>query len=179
MLLSDKFQSVMNIKPFRILAMGLVLILSACQFQPLHGNNSVVSGSTDLSAVEVSQVNTRVAQQLRNHLVFLMTGGFPSDQKTYEAKLRVTWINNQLAAISDPTVQDTTAGTVTVTAGYDLIDLSTGKTVATGSRVASASYDRTGQVFANERAVRDAENRAAKEAAEALRLAIASDLANR
>ena len=39
-----------------------------------------------------------------------------------------------------------------------------------------AFYDRTGQVFANRRAERDAENRAAREAAESIRFAIASDL---
>ncbi len=169
--------SVAQIKTlFRLLAVGCVVIgVSACQFQPLHGSGGATGTSGGLSTVSVSQVNSRVAQQLRNHLLFLLNGGFSSADKTHEARIRVSWDNRQLAAIPNQ-VNDTTAGVVTVTVSYDLIDLSDGKAIATGTRKASASYDRTGQVFANKRAERDAENRAAKAAAEALRLAIASDL---
>lgn len=161
---------------FRLLAIGfLAVALSACQFQPLHGSGGTIGTSGGLSNVGVSQVDSRVAQQLRNHLLFLLNGGFGSTEKTHEARIRVSWDNKQLAAIPNQ-VNDTTAGVITVTVSYDLVSLADGKAIASGTRRASASYDRTGQVFANERAERDAENRAAKAAAEALRLAIASDL---
>lgn len=156
-------------------ALIFIAVLSACQFQPLHGsNNASLTASGGLSSVAVSQVDSRVALQVRNHLLFLLNGGYASAEKSHEARIRVSWDNKLLAAIEG--VQDSTSGTVTVTVTYDLVDLSSGKAIATGTRKAIASYDRTGQVFANERAERDAENRAAKEAAEALRLAIASDL---
>jgi len=129
-----------------------------------------------LASVGVSHVDSRVAQQVRNHLLFLLNGGGPSVEKTHEARIRVTWTNKLLAQI--PTVQDSTSGTVTVTVSYDLVENASGDVIQSGQRQAVASYDRTGQVFANNRAERDAENRAAKEAAEALRLAIASDLNN-
>jgi LPS-assembly lipoprotein len=73
-------------------------------------------------------------------------------------------------------LSDTTAGFVTVTASYILIDTDNQKRIASGSRKASAYFDRTSQIFANQRAVRDAENRAGREVAEKLRFAIASDL---
>ncbi|MEM9331732.1 MAG: LPS assembly lipoprotein LptE [Pseudomonadota bacterium] len=150
-------------------------VLAGCQFQPLYGDRSAsLQSGIDLSSVSVSQVDNRVAQQVRNHLIFILGGSNTSAQKTHEARIRVSFNNKQLAAIEG--VQDSTSGTVTVIASYDLIDLATGKAIANGSRQAQASYDRTGQVFANERAERDAENRAAKETAESLRLAIASDL---
>lgn len=162
---------------FRLVAVMLaVLGISACQFQPLHGSNGALGTSGGLASVSVSQVNTRVAQQVRNHLLFLLNGGFGGAEKTHEARIRVSWDNKQLAAIPDQNVNDTTAGVITVTVSYDLINLADGKAIASGTRKATAAYDRTGQVFANQRAERDAENRAAKEAAEALRLAIASDL---
>ena len=155
--------------------MGLMVFLASCQFQPLYGNQSTLSGSTSqLSAVDVSQVNSRVGQQVRNHLLFLLNGGFGNTEKTHEANIRVTWNNRQLAAIQG--VRDNVSGTVTVIVSYDLINLSDGSIVASGSRQAEAAYDRTGQVFANVRAERDAENRASKEVAESIRLAIASDL---
>lgn len=151
------------------------LLLAACQFQPLHGSQSAKPTNVGgLSAVSVSQVNSRVAQQVRNHLLFLLNGGFDSVEKTHEARIRVTWYNTQQAAIQG--VRDNVSGTITVVASYDLIDLSSGKSIGNGSRQTQAYYDRTGQVFANKRAEIDAENRAAKEAAESLRSAIASEL---
>ncbi|MGI9351618.1 MAG: LPS assembly lipoprotein LptE [Rhizobiaceae bacterium] len=177
-MLSSSVFSISRAWLFKLFAIGLVVFgLSACQFRPLYGNSSdggSLENGVNLSAVSVSQVNSRVAQQVRNHLIFLLDGGFTNPGKTHEAKIRVTWDNRQLASIQG--VQDSTSGTITVTASYDLIELSSGKAIASGSRQANSSYDRTGQVFANERAERDAENRAAKATAESLRLAIASDL---
>ncbi len=174
MLLSNRLVKIASY-PFKSLSLGLLLALSACQFQPLYGDRSgALQSGQNLSMVSVSQVDTRVAQQVRNHLLFLLNGGNDSFETTYEAKIRVVSRNQQLASIQN--VQDSTSGTVTVVVSYDLIDLSTGKSVANGKREAFASYDRTAQVFANERAERDAENRAARETAESLRLAIAADL---
>ena len=158
----------------KVAALLFVLLLTACQFQPLHGSNSNSTVSRGLASVGVSQVDSRVGQQVRNHLLFLLNGGGPVVDKTHEARIRVTWSNKLLAAI--PTVQDSTSGTITVTVSYDLVENASGNIIKSGQRKAIASYDRTGQVFANNRAERDAENRAAREAAEALRLAIASDL---
>lgn len=155
------------------IALLAVLFLSACQFQPLYGERTPGEGG-GLEQVGVGSADNRVGQQVRNQLLFLLNGGFASSQKTHEAKLRVSYNNVLSAAL--PGVADTTAGTVTVRVSYDLIDLKTGETVTSGSRDAAASYDRTGQVLSNNRATRDAENRAAKEVAEALRLAIASDI---
>lgn len=170
MLLSD-----LTCRLSKAFAIVSVLILAGCQFQPLYGNRTAISQSgSGLANVSVSQVNTRVAQQVRNHLIFLMHGNSSNAEKTHEARIRVSWVNKQLASIQG--VRDSTSGNVTVTASYTLVDLATGKSVADGTRQSIASYDRTGQVFANERAERDAQNRAAKEAAESLRLAIAADL---
>ena len=159
--------------------MALVLIcftgLSACQFKPLHGSDQISSGASGgLSTVSVSHVNSRVGQQVRNHLLFLLHGGNSSVEKTHEARIRVTWKNKLLSQITG--IQDSSAGTISVIVSYDLVDLATGKPIASGTRQADASYDRTGQVFANKRAERDAENRAAVEAAESVRLAIAGHL---
>ncbi|MEM7215940.1 MAG: hypothetical protein AAF423_10395, partial [Pseudomonadota bacterium] len=59
----------------RIVAVLLFAALTACQFQPLYGEQSAsLSSGPNLSAVSVSQVNSRVAQQVRNHLIFLLHG---------------------------------------------------------------------------------------------------------
>jgi LPS-assembly lipoprotein len=63
-----------------------------------------------------------------------------------------------------------------LTSSYVLTKARTGEAVATGTRRISSSYDRSRQEFAALRAERDAENRAARELAELLRLAIAQDI---
>ena len=153
------------------------LLLGGCTWQPLYstsGRADTGLASSALSQVSVTQVDTRVGQQVRNHLIFLLQGGRDAKATRYRLQLRVSDIRNEYAAVEN--IRDFTAGSITVTASYDLIDTTTNTRVAGASRVATATYDRTGQSFANERASRDAENRAAREAAEQLRLAIAADL---
>lgn len=155
------------------LTLALLGALSACTFQPMHGTTGAVS-NTSLSNVGVQEVDTRVGQQVRNHLLFLMKGGRDYGHDQYEARLLISSSTRQTSV--QPGVRGTTAGYVVVTASYALIETRTGKRVAGGSRNSFASFDRTTQNFANERAVLDAENRAGKAVAEQLRLAIASDL---
>ena len=71
---------------------------------------------------------------------------------------------------------EATAGTVTLTASYALTDAKTGTTIATGKRSITSSFDKPRQEFASYRAQIDAENRAARELADLLRLSIAQDL---
>ena len=157
------------------IAILALLILNACQFQPLHGDRAAGRGG-GLEHVGVDFVDSRVAQQVRNHLLFLFNGGFASTEKTHEVKLSVRSNDKQTSSL--PSVEDSTAGTVTVIVNYEIIDLKNQEILAKGKRDSAASYDRTGQVFANNRAVRDAENRAAKEAAEAVRLAVSAHMSN-
>ncbi|RVC45897.1 hypothetical protein EN779_32345, partial [Mesorhizobium sp. M4B.F.Ca.ET.088.02.2.1] len=69
-----------------------------------------------------------------------------------------------------------TAGTVTLTSSYVLTDASTGTVIATGKRSVPSSFDRPRQEYASYRAQIDAENRAARELADLLRLSVAQDL---
>ena len=71
----------------------------------------------------------------------------------------------------------TQSAQATITVSYRLIDNATNKPISEGVRRAFASFDQTPQKYANERSARDAQNRAAKEVAQRLRLAIAKALA--
>lgn len=161
---------------FRLSLIVTLAALCGCVYQPLYGDGLPGQGSygVALSQVWVEEAESRVGQQVRNHLIFLLQGGRDDPQTRYLAKLRVLDINRRFAAVEG--VRDQTAGSVTVTVSYDLIDREGNIIVAEGHRVARATFDRTGQSFANSRALRDAENRAAHEAAEELRLAFAADL---
>jgi LPS-assembly lipoprotein len=157
---------------------GLLLLPGGCVFQPLHGSGAgeyaSLPGGQALSNIYVSEVDTRVAQQVRNELIFLLQGGPSNTKARYRVDLRIVDTNRRFAAVEN--VRDRTAGSVTVSARYDLVDTADLTNIASGTRVATASYDRTPQSFANQRAVRDAENRAAQAVAEKLRLALAAEL---
>ena len=162
-----------------LLVLAVAATVSACTWQPLYGTGNYTSKQTPggyaLQQVHVAEVSTRPAQQIRNHLIFLLQGGKDNPDVPYLVKLRVGRTGENVAAVKD--IRDFTAGIVTFTVSYDLFEKATMNRVATGTRSATATYDRTSQNFANERAVRDAENRAALDAAEQLRMAIAADLA--
>lgn len=166
---------------FALLA-GLLAIastgISGCTVQPLNSVES--SGSvtpSELSGIDILEVNTRTGQQVRNHLVFGLNGGGHPTGATHSLKLGVTTSTADIAFVTATT--SPTAAQVTVTAQYTLRESSSKETIATGVRQAIASFDRTNQSFANQRAQRDAENRAAKEVAEQLRLVIAATIAGR
>lgn len=165
-----------------ILALTALTGLTACQFQPLYatGAGTIANTSTALTSIAVAEVDTRAAQQVRNHLIFLLSGGSTPVTPTHEVRLRVSKANSTLASkvttASDQQI-GSTAGTVTVTVSYEIYDFASKEITHSGRRNASASYDRTSQSFAATRAERDAVNRAAREAAEQVRLAIAADFA--
>jgi len=124
----------------------------------------------------VAPVSDRVSQEVRNHLIFLLSGsaGEPASAR-YTARLSVSVADASAASIQVGRDDEPTASLVTVNVAYALTD-ATGNTVGQGSRSAQAPYDVSPQQFAALRAGRDAQNRAAREAAELVRLAIAQDL---
>lgn len=164
---------------------GLALafaVASGCTVRPLLATPDVAPGSVAaapaLSSIAVSPVDTRYAQQVRNHLIFLLNGGAgqPANAR-YTLDLSVTRSTSAAAQIQVGTDNEPTAGTLTMIASYTIKDGQTAQPVATGRRQVTSAYDVPRQEFAALRAVRDAEDRAARELAELLRLALGQDLA--
>lgn len=192
MSLPDKAKQTMNRSDVRAgrLVTGAVLLsvalASACTVRPLYSNQPLtVGGQTlateELASISVKPVRTRYAQQVRNNLIFGLTHGKGEPASpVYSLDLGVTESIQSAASIQVTTDQDEpSAGIVTLTADYRLTEVSTGKLVGAGKRSISSSFDRPKQEFATYRAELDAENRAARELAEILRLALAQDLAKR
>jgi len=192
MSLPDKAKQTMNSSGVRAgrLVTGAVLLsvalASACTVRPLYSNQPLtVGGQTvtteELASISVKPVRTRYAQQVRNNLIFGLTHGKGEPASpVYSLDLGVTESIQSAASIQVTTDQDEpSAGIVTLTADYRLTEVSTGKLVGAGKRSISSSFDRPKQEFATYRAELDAENRAARELAEILRLALAQDLAKR
>ena len=158
-----------------------VAVLSACTVQPLYYNPSsggVPTGVTaELSSIAIKPVETRYAQEVRNHLIFLLNGGSgqPADAR-YTLALNVTALRQSAAVVQRAEENEPTAATVTLIANYVLTETATGTVVADGRRQIISSYDLPRQEFAAYRAERDAQNRAARELAELLKLTLAQQL---
>ena len=142
--------------------------LGACQVSPLYGTGP---SSVPLGTVAVAPVTTRVAQQVRNVLIEDL--GRPTVVDPFRLTLAVT--AGEASFLRSEQLDRPTRGSVTVTVTYTLADGDA--TVAGGTERAEARFDAPIQLFARQRAVRDAENRAARLAAQRVRLAIAPTLA--
>ena len=159
-----------------------LLALSGCQVRPLYSTGSAGVGVSVLGqSISVNEVTSRYAQEVRNHLIFAFNGGAGEPASAaYKLELGVVKRVTTVAAIAPRTGEIRgTAGSIILSSNYVLSDATTGSQVSSGSREVSASFDSPRQQFAQLRAERDAEDRAARELAEALKLAIAADLASR
>lgn len=159
-----------------VAGIALVGALAGCQVRPLYSTGS--GTDTKLAAVGISEADTRVEQQVRNDLVFLFAGGAGEPQSAlYNLELNVSVRN--IGVLDDVTTDITRAGRIVVSADYNLTKADSGETLASGKRSSVALVDFPVQEFAKLRAVRDGENRAARELAELIRADVASALGRR
>ena len=170
------FDALFHSSPLSKLAIGLVAatLLSACQARPLYSE----AGGTGqkLADISFSQADDRVEQAVRNHLIFLTAGGAG---ESLAPQYQVTF--NVISAYSD-ILDDEDAvglqpGRVVVSATYTLARASDGQVLKTGNRRVTSLLDVSRQEFAELRAVRDAEDRAARELAEFIRADLTTALA--
>lgn len=160
---------------------GAALLGAGCTAGPLYGNaGSPASVPSRLASVEIEPVSTRQAQEVRNHLIFMFGGGRGSPANpAYVMRINVTSSSSAAAQIVvSATEQSPSSSLLTMTAAYTVRDAEGGQVVAEGSRQVVSAYDVPRQHFAADRALRDAENRAAREVAEQVRLAVAQQLAS-
>jgi LPS-assembly lipoprotein len=164
-------------------AMALAGLLGGC-FQPLYGDSSLTGGSglqSRMSGVEIVPIEApngtpqaRIATELRNELIFGLTGGSGGTSPTHQLRINMSTTNQQV--IVDVTTARADVQQFGINASYTVIEKATGKPVLTGQTFARVSYDNPGQAqrFSNARGQRDAENRAAKQISESIRARLAS-----
>lgn len=161
--------------------LALPLAAGGCTIEPLNAaapagvSSQSVSTAAALQGTTVDPVATRVAQQVRNELLFAMHGGRPADDGPYALALTVSTSTRVLATPINGEVAQ--AAQVRMEGTYLLRERATGTVVLQGRRASVSAYDRTDQLFANKRAERDAQNRAAKDLARRLHLDLAQRIA--
>ena len=166
---------------------ALAIFAAGCTVQPLYGTGPVSATgapatgmAAELASIEVAPVDDRVALEMRNHLIFLLTGGAGrTESPRYRLELTALARRSAAARITRRVDDEPTSQVVTVTATYRLVDARTGLPLSTGTRSAMAAYDLSRQEFSALRAQRDAEDRGAREVAELIRMAVAGGLCRR
>jgi LPS-assembly lipoprotein len=151
-------------------ALAAAGLVAAC-FQPLYGQRTLDGGPSIKSAlqqVEVDQIpapngtpEARIAVELRNSLLFDLAGAAPLPP-THRLSIRIT--SSRVSIIVDTRTARPDVENYGLTATYNLIDLKTGKTVLSDQTFTRVSYDIPGQEqrFARQRALQEAETRAAE-----------------
>jgi LPS-assembly lipoprotein len=154
------------------LALALAALTAGC-FQPLYGERTETTGGSvlreQLAAVDLLQIDApkgsdeaRLAVEIRNALLFDLTGGGYSAPPTHRMKVSIS--STRASIIVDINTSRPDIENYGINASYSVTEIATGKTVVTGQTFARVSYDIPGQEqrFARLRGLRDAESRAAK-----------------
>ncbi len=164
-------------------ALAAAATVAGC-FQPLYGDRSLSGGEGirgRLSAVDIMPISApngtpeaRIAVELRNALLFELTGGSGAAGTTHQLRIQMSSTRQQV--IVDITTARPDVEQYGINATYTLVEVATNKPVLTGQTFSRVSYDIPGQQqrFARARGLRDAENRAAKVIAENIRSRLAS-----
>jgi LPS-assembly lipoprotein len=164
-------------------ALALAGLTAGC-FQPLYGTqgpDGAAGIGNKLSSVEVAPIDapngtrlSRVGVEVRNSLMYDLTGGGGAAATNYKLDIRLT--SNQIQVIVDLNTARPDIQNYGIDASYTLTDITTGKKVITGQTFSRVSYNIPGQQqrFAGDRGLRDAENRAAKVISDNIRSRLAS-----
>jgi LPS-assembly lipoprotein len=169
----------------RLLAAFALAGLTAGCFQPLYGNSTVVGGNNGIrdkmSTVDVRPIEApngspiaRVSVEVRNELIYGLTGGGAPGTLNYRLDVKLTSKNAQV--IVDIHTSRADIQNYGIDASYTLTDITSGKKVVSGTTFSRVSFNIPGQEqrFAGARGLRDAENRAARVIAENIKNRLAS-----
>jgi LPS-assembly lipoprotein len=153
-------------------------------FQPLYGDASFTASpsvAAAMAAVDVNQIAaangtplSRLAVEVRNKLLFHLTGGGAAAPPAY--RLNITLTSSNTSVIVDINSGRPDSEDYGLNANYSLQDIKSGKAVLNSQTFARVTYDIPGQAqrFARARGLRDAEDRAAQLIADNIRARLAS-----
>jgi LPS-assembly lipoprotein len=167
----------------RLLAVAALAALTAGCFQPMYAEHrdGTPGLREKLMGVEVPPVDkpnasreARIQVEIRNALAFKLYGNATGMPPTHKLVIRFTSSRSSLMVSSATGLP--TSENYGIDAQYNLIEIATNKSVMTGTTFSRVSYDNPGsyQRFSRNRAVRDAEDRAANEIAENINTRLAS-----
>jgi LPS-assembly lipoprotein len=167
----------------RLLAVAALAAMTAGCFHPMYAEHSDGTPGlreklmgVDLPPIAKANASreARVGVEVRNALAFKLYGTATGMPPTH--RLEIRFASSKTSLIVDPNTGLPSSENYGLDAQYNLIEVVSGKSVMTGTTFSRVSYDMPGsyQRFSRNRAVRDAEDRAANEIAENITTRLAS-----
>jgi LPS-assembly lipoprotein len=167
----------------RLLAVAALAALTAGCFQPMYAEHTDGTPGLreKLMGVEIPPVEkanasreARVGVEVRNALAFKLYGTATGMAPTHRLVLRFS--SSRSSLIVNPNTGLPSTENYGIDVQYNLIEIATNRSVMTGTTFSRISYDMPGsyQRFSRNRALRDAEDRAANEVAENINTRLAS-----
>lgn len=155
-------------------------LLSACGsggFRPLYGSNGLGGAAVTekMAQIETAPIPGRVGQRIRNELIFQATGGGNAQPAAYRLEVAIRESTTSTLIRRDGDAQ---SKIYSVDATFQLIRLADRAVVLKGNSHGQAPYERFTSIYANVRAQKDAEDRAAKTIGEELKSRLAAYLSN-
>jgi LPS-assembly lipoprotein len=167
----------------RLLAVAALAALTAGCFQPMYAEHADGSPGLreKLMGVELPPIDkpnasrdARLGVEIRNALAFKLYGSATGMPPTHRLVIRFNTSRSSLM-INQATALPTSEN-YGIDAQFNLIEITSNKSVMTGTTFSRVTYDIPGslQRFARARAFRDAEDRAAQEIADNIQTRLAS-----
>ena len=154
-----------------ILCAGASFLLAGCGFHPLYAkNNGATAPGQSLAAIYVEPIPERVGYQLRNDLLDVLNGASQSDGAQYRLKLTYREQKDPVALQPNAT---TTRYNYRLMAHYELVPAAGTTPIKTGDVNALSAYNVASSPYATVIAERDANDRAATDVAERIRIELA------
>jgi len=158
------------------MALALTGLAGCTNVRPLYGSGGAdATGGGDLAEIRFAPMSDRLGQRLRNELIRLITpSGEPVDP-LYRMTLSLNVSENNVLVRSN---SDVDRKTLSLSVTYKILDMDSDEEVFAGNAFGDVSFNRVRSEYANIRARRDAENRAANIVAEQIRSTVAARLAS-
>ena len=165
----------------RVLGLAFVLVaavsLSACGFRPLYATGTTPDGmSSYFTQVFVEPIPGRQGVHLRNQMLDALTPGGTPSAAAYRLSIKLEDVKEGLAIQENTQI---TRYNYSLTAKYELRDSVSGEVLDHGTARAIAAYNVVDSQFATQSAERDAQERAAREVGEDIRLRLGLYFENR
>lgn len=150
--------------------LGVLLVAgltAGCGFRPLYKQTDNTDAVKGFAEISIAQPEDRPSQQLRNHLVDILTPLGQPDRPAYRLDFR---INESLGSVFVTRSEEITRSNLQLSASVTLRDYRTGETLYAISASSQASYNVTQADYANLVSEKNARERALRDVAEQIRL---------
>ncbi|MBI1237936.1 MAG: hypothetical protein GC199_01200 [Alphaproteobacteria bacterium] len=152
-----------------IVALGIALpALAGCGFSPLYGKTQAYgSMQNEFQQISVAEMPSRLGLTFRNSMIDLLSPGGEPVNPRYRL---VVNLKETLTPLAIQTDASATRYNYKLVANYELREVDSGSVIDAGEARAIAAYNVVDSQFATLSARKDAQERAAKDLAQSIRL---------